>query len=141
MKNLAIISSLILLSFTASAQRFKGGGGYHAVRPVYRPVVAVRAYAPFYSYGYSPFYNPYYYPYYSTPGYRYPAKLEMKIDAIKDDYKQQIKETRHDKSVPGKERRAKIRELKNERDREVIDAKRDFFEGANRPRMSTDEHQ
>jgi len=139
MKNLAIISSLILLSFTASAQRFKGGGGYHGARPVYRPVVAVRAYAPFYSYGYSPFYNPYYYPYYNSPGYRYPAKLEMKIDAIKDDYKQQIKETRHDKSVAGKERRAKVRELKNERDREVIDAKREWF--TNRTRMSANEHE
>jgi hypothetical protein len=126
MKNLAIILSLSLLSVTASAQKFRGG--FHGSVPVYRPAVTVRAYAPLYSYGYNPFYNPYYNPYYNNPGYRYPAKLEMKLDAIKDDYKQQIKETRRDKTIPGKERRAKIRGLKTERDREVIDAKRDYFD-------------
>lgn len=125
MKNLAIILSLALLSFTASAQR-KGGGGFHGRGPVFRPVITVGAYAPLYGYGYySPFYNPYYYPYYNQ-GYRYPAKLQIKLDAIKDDYQQQIKETRHDKTIPGKERRAKVRQLKTERDRELIDARRDW---------------
>ena len=125
MKNLLIILSLFLLSLTASAQRFKGGG-YHGGYRVYRPIVTVGAYGSWYPYG---FYNPFYYPYYYNPdySYRYPARLEMNLDAIRDDYQQQIKETRHDKSMSGKERRAKIRELKNEKDRAIIDAKRDFF--------------
>ena len=125
MKNVAIIFSLSLLSFTASAQRGGRGGAYHGghVRVV-RPAISVRAYAPLYPYG---FYNPYYYPYYPAYSYRYPAKLEMKISAIRDDYSQQIKETRHDKTMAGKERREKIRELKTEKDRAIIDAKKDYF--------------
>ncbi len=128
MKNLLIILSLFLLSFTASAQKvIRGGGGFHGggYTRVYRPVISVGAYAPLYPYGfYSPFYNPYYYPDYS---YRYPARLKMKLDAISDDYQQQIKETRHDKTMTGKERREKIRELKTEKARAIIDAKKDFF--------------
>lgn len=126
MKNLLIILSLFLLSLTASAQKvIRGGGGFHGGYPRVRPVISVGAYAPLYPYGfYSPFYNPYYYPDYS---YRYPARLRMKLDAIRDDYQQQIKETRHDKTMTGKERRAKVRELKTEKDRAIIDAKKDFF--------------
>jgi len=128
MKNILIILSLFLLSFTASAQRIAKGGGYHGgyTRVYHRPVITVRAYAPWYPYG---FYDPFYYPYYYYPdrSYRYPARLEMKLDAIRDDYQQQIKETRHDKTMSGKERRAKVRELKNEKDRAIIDAKKDFF--------------
>ncbi|HEX2846553.1 MAG TPA: hypothetical protein VHN59_08390 [Chitinophagaceae bacterium] len=122
MKNLLIILSLFLLSLTASAQRMKGGG-YHGGYRIYRPIVA---YGSWYPYGY---YNPFYYPYYYNPdySYRYPRQLEMKLDAIRDDYQQQIKETRRDKSMSRKERRAKIHELKNEKDRAVIDAKRDYF--------------
>ncbi len=125
MKNILIILSLFLLSFTASAQRGIKGGGFHGgYTRVYRPAISVRAYAPFYPFG---FYSPYYYSYY--PGYsnQYPARLEMKISAIREDYQQQIKEARHDKTMTGKERRAKVRELKTEKDRAVIDAKKDYF--------------
>lgn len=125
MKNLLIIGSLFLLSLTASAQRGVKGGGYHGgYARVYRPAFSVGLYAPFYPYG---FYNPYYYSYY--PGYsnRYPAPLEMKISAIRDDYRQQIKETRHDKTIARKARRVKIRSLKTDEDRAIIDAKRAYF--------------
>ena len=80
------------------------------------------------------FYNPWYYPfgywgypypYYATP-YQ-PTKLDMQVMDIKNDYADRIASVKLDKSLSGKERRQKIREFKRERDRAVMDAKRNYY--------------
>lgn len=138
MKKLLIILFSVGLVLEASAQRgghFYHGGGY------YRPhvVIGVGAYAPFYPYygfGYGPWwgypYPPYYYGYEVMP-----SKLALQIEDIKNDYQAQIKDERHDKSVPRKERREKIRQLKHDRDQAVIQAKRDYYYNSMKDRRRT----
>jgi len=66
-----------------------------------------------------------------------PSRLANQISTIKDDYAQQIKAVKQDKTLTHKERRARIRELKSERDATVIQARKDYFfnsqRGANQP--------
>jgi len=83
------------------------------------------------------YYGPYYpyYPYgigfgYPYPYYGYPArptKLDLKIEDIKNDYQERIWAVRHDKSLPGKERRHEVRQLKHDRDQAIIDARRNYY--------------
>jgi hypothetical protein len=80
--------------------------------------------------GYSPYYyNPWYaYP----PGYGYgyrqrPTKLDMEIEDIQLDYKDRIWSARHDESLSRKERRQKVHDLKQERDNEILQAKKDYY--------------
>lgn len=126
------------LAFGAFAQRGHGGGGHVVVvRP--RVVVGVGAYSPFYSpfYGFGfgyPFYPYGYYPY--NYGYRHESRLDMQIDDIRADYQHQIKDVRHDKSIPRSERKAKIRDLKYQREKEITQAKRDFYDRRNRPNFN-----
>ena len=133
MKKLMVVMMALGLALGASAQRGHGGGHVVVVRP--RVVVGVGAYSPFYSpfYGFGfgyPFY-PYGYPY--DYGYRHESKLDMQINDIRSDYSHQIKEVRHDKSVPRPERKAKIRELKYQREKEITQAKRDYYERRRQP--------
>jgi hypothetical protein len=120
MKKLLIIAVSLGLAIGASAQRFHGVGGFYGGP---RVVVGV-GYAPFYS----PFYNPYYpfgvYPY----GYAHrPSKLDLKIQDIKNDYNDRIWSVKHDKSLTGKERRHQVHLLKQERDRDIQDAKLNYY--------------
>src|SRR5688500_10963642 len=121
MKKLLIVFVLASLTISTMAQkgRFRGRG-YYAVRP--RIAIGIGS-----GFGYSPFYNPYYYPY---GGFGYsvrPSRLDLEIQDIQIDYADRIKSVRMDKSVPGKERRQRIRELKFQRDKAIVDAKRDYY--------------
>jgi hypothetical protein len=120
MKRLLIFVVLASLTVGASAQKFRGRGAY-----VVRPRVAIGM---GYGFGYSPFYNPYNYPY--GPGLGYsarPSRLDLEIQDIQLDYADRIKSVRMDKSVPRKERKQRIRDLKFDRDKAIVDAKRDYY--------------
>jgi len=112
---------LASLAVSASAQKFRGRGAY-----VVRPRVAIGM---GYGFGYSPFFNPYYGPYgYGGFGYSArPSRLDLQIQDIQIDYADRIKSVRMDKSVPGKERRHRIRALKYQRDKAIVDAKKDYY--------------
>jgi hypothetical protein len=116
MKKLLIIGLALALTVGASAQKIRGG--------FYRPRTYVVlgggfGYSPFYS----PFYNPYFPGYYS---YHRPSKLDMQIADIKSDYNDRIWSVRHDKTVPRRQRRKEIHELRHERDIAVSDAERNY---------------
>jgi len=132
------------LSLGASAQRSVGyhgggivrGGGWHGGGP--RVVYAYpRTYVGLglgfgYGYGYPwgypyGFYGPYGYPPYYYGYGAMPSRLALQIDDIKSDYNAQIKDVRHDKTIPRKERKEKIRQLKKDRDAAVIQARHDYF--------------
>ena len=124
MKALLIMLISITLGLGVSAQR---KGYYPVYRHVYRPPVYV---VPFgYGLGYM---NPYYpyYPYYGYPyPYRYremPYKLGLQIESIRDDYQNRIRQARNDKSLSHAQWRQEIRNLKAERDQDIINAKRDY---------------
>ena len=114
MKKLLIIMLSLSLAIGASAQ--------------YKHVVVVGGY------GYRPYYGtyvgvgyPYPYPYYPYYGYDRPTKLDLKIEDIKNEYKEKIWAAKHDQGLPHKERRANVRALKNERDAAILDARRNFY--------------
>jgi hypothetical protein len=141
MKKLLIVVLSAGLALGASAQHGGHGGhvGHIGGGYVYRPHVAVGlgfgyglgygygfGYGPFFPYyGYGPWgypYPPYYYGYGSMP-----SGLAYQVDGIKSDFKAQIKDTRHDKSLTHKEKRAKIDQLKRDRDQAVVQARKDYF--------------
>jgi hypothetical protein len=139
MKKLLVILFSVGLALGASAQRghgsFHGGGGY-----VYHPRVVVGVGLGYgYGFGYGPFspwgwYSPWGYPY---PPYYYgqgamPTRLALQISDIKNDYKAQIKSTRHDKTIPRTERKERIRQLKHDRDQAIINARKDFYNHSRR---------
>ena len=119
MKKLIVIMVALVLTLGAFAQ--KRGGVY------YRPRTYVVVGGGFgYPY-YSPFYNPWYYPGYYGPGYYHrPTKLDMQIADIKSDYSDKIWSAKHDTSLSRKERRVEVRRLKRERDKEIMEAKRNY---------------
>ena len=111
------------LALGVSAQRgFHGGGVYYSPRVI----VGGGFYSPFYSPFYGPFY-PYGYGYgYGYPYYR-PSKLDMKIQDIKNDYKDRIWSVKQDKTLTGKERRRQVHLLKQERDKDINDTKMNYY--------------
>ncbi len=130
MKKLLVILFALGFGFGASAQYH--GGGHIAVAPrVIRPRVIIGGYAPitpYLGYGFGSGYNPYFgYPY--GPSYRSsrPTKLDLQIEDIKNDYKDRIWSAKHDDSLSRKDRKAKVHELKHERDDAIIDAKRNYY--------------
>lgn len=128
MKTLLIILSSVMLSLGASAQH--KGGYYH----VYHPRVIVTPSVGFgFGYGYPYFGYPYYgYPYGYPGPYVYrttPYKLSLQIQSIKIDYKNQIRDARHNKSLSHSQRRREIRTLKSERDQAIITAEQNFRYG------------
>ena len=138
MKKLLVILFSVGLALGASAQRgghFAGGG------VVYRPRVVVGVGVGYgFGFGYGPFfpyyglYGPWGYPY---PPYYYgqgamPPRLAYQIEDIKNDYKSQIKATRHDKTIPRPERRDRIRKLKQDRDQAVSQARKDYYYNSRR---------
>ena len=124
MKTILIILISITLGLGASAQR--KGGYYH----VYRPRVIVSPSIGFgFGYGY-PYFG---YPHYGYPnpyGYRgTPYKLSLEIQSIELDYKNQIRDARHNKSLSHSQRRQEIRSLKTERDQAILTAQQNFRYG------------
>lgn len=150
-KKLLIILFSLGLAYGASAQRggghFAGGGGFHgggfhgggyAPRTYVGVGIGLGYGFGSWGYGYSPFgwYGPWgpwgmaYPPYY---GYgAMPSRLALQIEDIKNDYNAQIKDVRHDKSVPRKERRERIDQLKHDRDAAVIDARKNYYYNSRR---------
>jgi hypothetical protein len=131
MKKLIIIILFSGVTLSAVAQKFVPRGGHrYAPRP--RVSVGVGIGAPFYGwgYGYGPGY-PYYgygYPFYPGGGYSVrPSRLSLEIEDIQNNYQAHISEVRHDKSLPRKERKKEIRQLKAARDKEIIEAKRRYY--------------
>ena len=131
MKKLFLILLSMGLIYGASAQKIIARGTYYA-RP--RVSVAVGAYAPFYPYygfGYSPFAYGYGFGY-GYPSYGYhqpyrPSKLDLKIEDIKKDYQDKIWSVKKDESLSGKEKRKEVRNLKQERDQAVLDARKNYY--------------
>lgn len=83
-----------------------------------------------FGYGYNPFYSPYYAynPFYSPYGYRQqPSKLDFDIAQINNNYHHDIAGTRHDKSLSRADRKAKIRDLRNERENSVLQAQNSYY--------------
>jgi hypothetical protein len=122
-KVIAIVFAFVAITSVSAQKVIRGGGGYYR-----RPVVVVGAYAPLY-----PYYGLYGYPYMYPYGYGYdgyygrPSKLDMQIADIRHDYEDRIASVRMDKSMTGKERRDKIRDLRHERDKEVDNARADYY--------------
>ncbi len=119
----------ITVTLGASAQRISHGfrGGYYA--PVTRVYISPFSYGigfgyPYLGYPYAAF-SPYGYPH---NRYRQtPYKLSLQIEEIKNDYKNQIKAARKDKTISHSQRRQEIRTLKADRDKAIIDAKMNFW--------------
>jgi len=136
-RNILIILLTFGLAYGASAQRghggvIVGGHGYHGGGWAYHP----RTYVgvgfglgyPWWGWGYG-WYGPWYGGY---PAYYYgygamPNQLELQVQDIRNDYTQQIKDVRHDKALTHKERRAKIDQLKTDRDNAIVQARHDYF--------------
>jgi hypothetical protein len=146
MKKLIVVWLSLLLASGVSAQWHYRGGFYA------RPRVSIGIgvpFSPFYGYyGYSPFYGypplgfgwgygyPYGYPYGYGPGYRNgyrPSKLDLQIQDIESDYAHRIWTVKHDKSIRRKERKRQIHELEHERDKAIIQAKKDYYERPAQP--------
>jgi hypothetical protein len=132
MKNLFLILLSMGLIYGASAQKINSGGTYYS-RP--RVSISVGAYSPFYypyyRYGYSPFAYGYGFgygfPYYGYDRPYRPSKLDLKIEDIKKDYQDKIWSVRNDESLSGKEKRKEVRNLKQERDKVVLEARKDYY--------------
>ena len=126
------------LAFGASAQHGHfGGGGFHGggrVGGFSRTYVGVGfglGYPWGYPYGwYGPWYAPYP-PYYYGYG-AMPSQLELQVEDIRQDFDQQIKDVKHDKSLTRQERRAKVNELKQERENAIVQARHDYFDRSRR---------
>ena len=140
MKRILFLMMLSLgLAYGASAQRghFGGGGFYHGGGTV---VIAPRAYVgvgfgygyPWgYPYGwYGPWYGaypPYYYGYGAMP-----SQLELQVQDIRHDYDAQIKDVKKDKSLTRQERRAKVDQLKLDKENAIVQARHDYFDRSRR---------
>lgn len=126
MKTIIIMLVSLSVSMGVSAQR--KGGHYYTSRP---RVVIVPSIGYGIGYGY-PYFR---YPYFGNPyGYMYPNygsrrmpyKLSLEIQSIKNDYRTQIRDTRNDKSLSHSAKRQQIRSLKADRDKDILDAERNF---------------
>lgn len=138
MKKLVVILVSLGLAFGANAQ--KGRGPVRNTGP--QKVVIVRSYSPFSPYfgygrsmyGYSPFgYGPFGYGF--DNGYRYqnrPTKLDMQVEDIKNDYQDRIRSVRLDDALSRKEKRQKIAELKETREKEITDVRKNYYKSDSR---------
>ena len=98
-----------------------GGGGWHGGGFRSRVYIGGGWYNPWYGpwgyYGYYPYYG------YSTP----PSKLDIQIDAIRVNYADKIKSARMDHELTRDGRKRVIKDLKTQRENEILQAKRDFY--------------
>jgi hypothetical protein len=121
MKKLLVVMVVsFLLVGSVSAQHIRGRGHYYAPR-----VIVSGGFYPYYGLGLGGFYPYGLYP--RSYAYSRPSKMTMQIEDIKNDYKDKIWSAKHDKSLPRKERKAKVHELKVERDNEINDLKRNYY--------------
>ncbi len=146
-KKLFIVLFSLGLAFVASAQRGGHGGGYagggfhgggYYGGGYSRTYVGVGIGYGFglgyglgwgLGYGYPGWYGPWYAPY---PPYYYgrgpmPSQLSEQIDGIKSDYKAQIKDVKHDKTLPRSERSERVNQLEQQRDAAITQARHDYY--------------
>jgi hypothetical protein len=124
MKRLFVIVALLFSVTVVSAQRHYSHGGYYS-RPRVYVGLGVGAYNPIMPYyGYNPWYS--YPPVYSAR----PARLSIKIEDIRADYRERIREARHDKSISRSERKQEIKRLKVERDHQIREAQLNYYRGS-----------
>lgn len=148
MKKLLVILLSLGATLGATAQHrigggFRGGVGVHSyggARYSSPRVTVIAPYAPIYpaygyglglglgyGFGYSPFYNMYNGPRYQSR----PSQLDLQIEEIKNDYDYKISSAKHDNTMAKDERKQKVRDLKHERDQEIIDAKKSYYSSRN----------
>jgi hypothetical protein len=122
MKRILMIALAATIGLSASAQKFGHGGVRHyAVRP--HVVITTGIYSPFY-----PYYGYYGNPYYPFATYHSrPSRLELQIADIKQDYQDKIWSAKHDEGLTRKEKKIKVHELRSERDKAILDAKKDYY--------------
>lgn len=125
MKKLLLIATLFTIVSEANAQfRGRGDVGFYRGRSsmitprigygqIY-PYFGFRAYYPYY--GYQPYWH-----------YNGMSKLDRKLSIIRQDYADKIHSVRLDHTLAGKERRAKVRELRQERQDTLYEAKRNYY--------------
>ena len=68
----------------------------------------------------------FYFPVYSVR----PSRMSIKIEDIRADYRERIREARHNKSISRKERKQEIRRLKVERDHQIREAQMNYYRGS-----------
>ncbi len=136
MKKLVIMMLSIALVSGVSAQRH--GGGYRVISPSYyvRPSVGI-GYGYGYGLGLGYGYGLYGYPYFGYPFYGFPptynygasrqSKLNRQIDEIKSDYADKIYSARNATDLDGKQRRAEVRRLKQERDETINNLRNNYY--------------
>lgn len=144
MKKLLVVLLISGLGIAANAQPkisqgFRGsiGGGVGYVRPRVTVVTPVAPIYPYYGFGlgysrYSPFYSPYspfYDPFYGPRRVQErPSQLDLQIEDIKNDYKYKIDNVKDDKSLSKDERKQQVRDLKHQREDEIIEAKKRYYQ-------------
>lgn len=122
MKKLLIVLFSVGLALGANAQKGHHGG-YRVIRP---RVVVGFGYSPFYNPFYSP-YSPWYNPYGYNSFYSRPSKLDLEIQDIRLDYEDRIQSVKMDDGLSRKEKRLLIKDLKYDRDKAIIQAKKDYY--------------
>lgn len=134
MKKLLLMLLTVGVVFSASAQLPRGGKA--PVRVIAPRVTVIGGYNPYigglgYGYGYRYGFNPYfgYNPFFGPRVYQAPrpTKLDLQIADIRNDFQDRIASVRQDKSLPRSERKAKVRELKHDRESAIINAKRNYY--------------
>ena len=153
MKKLLIVLLTVVLGIAADAQPkinqgFKGGslsggvapgnyskGNVGYVRPRVTVVAPVRPIYPYYGFGYryapfySPFYSPFNDPFYGQRNFEErPSQLDLQIEDIKNEYEYKIDTVKDDKSLTKDERKQKVRDLKHQREDEIIEAKKKYYQ-------------
>ncbi|WP_147203145.1 hypothetical protein [Segetibacter aerophilus] len=144
MKKLLVILFSLSVTLSAMAQpkiggTFRGrvynGGGAHYVRPrvtVIAPVVPYYGYGlglgyNRFGYGYSPFNDPFYYQRNDFRRDSKPTQLDLQLEEIDNEYDYKISSVKDDKTLSKDERKQKVRDLKHEKDQEIIEAKKNYY--------------
>lgn len=128
-----VIAMMLAVTVSTGAFAIGPGHGFHGGGWGGRTTVIVGG--GFYSPWYYPFgYWGYPYPYYAAP-YHQPTKLDMQVMDIKNDYADKISSVKLDKSLSRKERRQQIRAFKRERDRAVMEARRNYYKQPQQPQQ------
>ena len=159
MKKLLVILFSLGLTLGSTAQPkigggFRGGtvrggvygGGVQYVRPRVTVIAPYAPISPYYGYGlgygsrfgyrYSPFYDPFFDPRNDVRRESTPSQLELQIEDIDNEYDYKISSVKDDKSLAKDERKQKIRELKHEKDQEIIEAKKSYYKAKDEERDS-----
>lgn len=130
MKKLLIIVLSVGLAATASAQKGHGGSGGHVISRGHgfapsHLSVGLGIHSSYGYWGYNPWYS--FRPYGYTQAQ---SKLDLNIEEIKLDYDDRIWSVKHDKNLSGKERRQMVRSLKTQRDKDILNAKLNYYKSA-----------